>query len=721
MTADSANALRGHLRRAAGLPEPDPPADGELLARFLAHRDETAFAELVRRHGPMVFAVCRRVAGNPHDADDAFQATFIVLARKARALTGEPALGAWLHGVAHRAALKARAVAAKRRTKEAAAARPEGVVAMDEPTDVLAVIEQELGRLPEKYRKPLVLCGLCGQSRKEVAAQLGVPEGTLASRLAKAREMLTERLRRRGLVLPAAAVATACDGGVAPGSVPTDLLEAATKAATGTVPAAAGRLASEVTRAMVLNKLRNGVMILTAVGLASAAGLATLARGAANPPGPAPVHPLVSPIRAADKPGAGIKVKDLTDKAQAAKKDLQGTWELQKQIIDDKELEFQFEYNRHTFAEHTVRIEYKVKNGLRPDGDEIKFDGELNYTVNPTTTPPEMTIYGKNMLLMGIYDLNGDALKFAHHGISELERPRGFAAADKRVADMPLIVWEFKRKKPEKETPVRADMPAWEKEFNKAYGLKDGEVLKRVAPPYPETRTTFLTQGNRFTPELTAEMFVAFRWENGKVRHGRISSPSRPDRGARLITLLGLLDIPRQDVEGDEHLLAAEVTGDFVLRVGAEPAKVVARLDEILRTEFKAGLKLTVRDVEREVFVASGRYKAAPLPDRAENEIEVYGVDSSKESYAGGGSGSLPELFKAVGNFTGKRVVAGEIEQLPTKPLRWHYHRNPDKFKQSPEDTDPEAVLKNLSTQTGLKFEVAKKKVPVVFVEKAEK
>ena len=120
MTADSANALSGRLHRAAGLPEPDSPADGALLARFLTQRDEAAFAELVRRHGPMVFAVCRRVAGNPHDADDAFQATFIVLARKAHALTGEVVLGAWLHGVAHRAALKARAAAVQRRAKEAA-------------------------------------------------------------------------------------------------------------------------------------------------------------------------------------------------------------------------------------------------------------------------------------------------------------------------------------------------------------------------------------------------------------------------------------------------------------------------------------------------------------------------------------------------------------------------------------------------------------------------
>src|SRR5262249_60327489 len=101
-----------------------------------------------------------------------------------------------------------------------------------------------------------------------------------------------------------------------------------------------------------------------------------------------------------------------------------------------------------------------------------------------------------------------------------------------------------------------------------------------------------------------------------------------------------------------------------------------------------------------------------PLDGRAENEIEVYAVDSGKASYAGGGSGTLAELLRAVGEFTGARVVVGEVEDAPGK-LRWTYHRNPDKFKQGPEDTDPEKALKNLAAQTGLAFKSEKRKVPV--------
>ena len=298
MAVDPPNALSRHLRHAAGLTEPDP-ADGQLLGRFAGDRDEAAFAELVRRHGPMVLGVCRRVSGNPHDADDAFQATFLVLARKARRLAGQPALGGWLYGVAHRAALKAKAVAARRRAKEAAAARPEGVETMPEQADVLAVIEQELGRLPERYREPLVLCGLCGRSRKEVAAQLGVPEGTLASRLATARAMLAERLRRRGLVVPAAVVAAACESSAAGAAVPAPLADATVKAATGTVPAAVGRIASEVTRAMFLNKFRTGAFLMVAVAIACAAGLVALAHATANTPAPpddAPPKPAVDKV-----------------------------------------------------------------------------------------------------------------------------------------------------------------------------------------------------------------------------------------------------------------------------------------------------------------------------------------------------------------------------------------------------------------------------------------
>src|SRR5262249_55553423 len=159
-------------------------------------RDEATLATLVRRHGPMVWGVCRRVLHNYHDAEDAFQATFLVLVRKAASIASPGLLANWLYGVAHQTALKARATAAKRRARE------RQVTEMPEPAlserplwdDLQPLLEKELSRLPDKYRVAIVLCDLEGKTRKEASRQLGVPEGTLAARLARGRGMLAKRL-----------------------------------------------------------------------------------------------------------------------------------------------------------------------------------------------------------------------------------------------------------------------------------------------------------------------------------------------------------------------------------------------------------------------------------------------------------------------------------------------------------------------------------------------
>ncbi|MBX9625747.1 MAG: sigma-70 family RNA polymerase sigma factor, partial [Gemmataceae bacterium] len=190
---------------------PDGPPDRDLLARFARDRDEDAFAELVRRHGPMVLAVGRRVTGNPEDAEDAFQAAFLVLARRAGQVAKPDLLGNWLYGVATRTALEARK--ARRRVKEQAVPDAPEPAARDDPpadhdpADLRRAIDEELAALPEKYRAAVVLCELQGLGRKEAAARLGVPEGTLSSRLAHARKVLAGRLSRRGLATTAGAVA----------------------------------------------------------------------------------------------------------------------------------------------------------------------------------------------------------------------------------------------------------------------------------------------------------------------------------------------------------------------------------------------------------------------------------------------------------------------------------------------------------------------------------
>jgi RNA polymerase sigma factor (sigma-70 family) len=205
-------------------------SEGQLLRRFVARRDESAFSTLVSRHGPMVLGVCRRVLGTLPDADDAFQATFLVLLRRATALRDAYSLGPWLYGVAWRVASRARPASARRRVEEgkAATARPEGAepdCSADE-RELRTVLDEEINRLPEKYRRPIVLCYVEGLTQEAAARQLGWKTGVLRGRLDRARLRLRGRLARRGLA-PAASLALAeLLGPSAKAAVPAALLTA---------------------------------------------------------------------------------------------------------------------------------------------------------------------------------------------------------------------------------------------------------------------------------------------------------------------------------------------------------------------------------------------------------------------------------------------------------------------------------------------------------------
>src|SRR6059036_3171365 len=181
-----------------GPPEGGEAGDDQLLSKFVSSRDEDAFHEIVRRHGAMVHGVCRRVLRNDADADDAFQAVFLVLVRKADSVRPGNRLGNWLYGVAVNVARKGREVLARRRTHELV-----GDVVQAEASasgELREVIDEELTRLPADYRAAVVVCDLEGRTRKEAASQLGWNEGTVASRLARARAILADRLARRGVI-----------------------------------------------------------------------------------------------------------------------------------------------------------------------------------------------------------------------------------------------------------------------------------------------------------------------------------------------------------------------------------------------------------------------------------------------------------------------------------------------------------------------------------------
>src|SRR5262245_38909575 len=179
-------------------PDGDGRNDGELLARFLRSRDDDALAALVRRHAPMVWGVCCRLLHNHHDAEDAFQAVFLVLVRKAADVPRQ-AVANWLYGVARQTAVRLRAAAAKRGWRETQVVNmPEPTAAEVRDADVQTLVDEELNRLPDHYRGVVVLCDLEGMTRREAARHLGIPEGSVASRLARARVLLAKRLTQRG-------------------------------------------------------------------------------------------------------------------------------------------------------------------------------------------------------------------------------------------------------------------------------------------------------------------------------------------------------------------------------------------------------------------------------------------------------------------------------------------------------------------------------------------
>lgn len=267
--------------------------DTELLARFAANRDEVAFELLVRRHAPMVLAVCRRLLSDTNDADDAFQATFLVLARKAGTVAEADVLGAWLHRVAFRVALRVRDDRNRRTNREVGGvdelpSRPQADLGW---TELHRVLDEEVVQLPARHRAVFVLCCLEGKTGEEVSRLLGCPPGTVSSRLTRARERLRERLIRRGFT-PALLVTSALSTSELVAAPSAALLDSTLRAIPtfiagwyqGGFSARPATIAEGVMRAMFMNKLRL-VSLLFALGLIAAGGVLAVSHGAADDPG----------------------------------------------------------------------------------------------------------------------------------------------------------------------------------------------------------------------------------------------------------------------------------------------------------------------------------------------------------------------------------------------------------------------------------------------------
>jgi RNA polymerase sigma factor (sigma-70 family) len=401
---------RAELVRAGGL------TDGQLLECFVAHREDAAFEALLRRHGPMVLAVCRRVLNNWHDAEDAFQATFLVLARKAASVLPRERVGNWLHGVAYRTALKAVSTNAKRRAKERLARqvpRPEGD---GDPgwQELQHVLDQEVDRLPAKYRAPIVLCDLEGKTRREAARLLGWPVGTVSTRILAGRARLAQRLARRtGETLSAGGLAVALAGGEARASVPKSLLAVTVtaargvrtyqSAAAGVISAKVAALMEGVVKAMLISKLKIAAVIVLGLAVlgAGAGWVADRTLAAAPQDAPKDVKPL-GPDKKSHQRRNDPLIGDTRKDSIADKKDDSDDPETRKDDLERKLSELRKQTEKLTKQQGILEIEIAVKKlkQSRDSKDEQKalqmiLQAVTNYRVKVLKEGADKVTLGK--------------------------------------------------------------------------------------------------------------------------------------------------------------------------------------------------------------------------------------------------------------------------------------------------------------------------------------
>jgi RNA polymerase sigma factor (sigma-70 family) len=294
MATERNHAAIRHVRTLFDVGTMGSLGDPQLLERFLTRNGEAAelaFAALVERHGPMVLRVCRRVLTDPDDAHDAFQATFLVLATKAGSLRRRDSLASWLHGVAIRVARCSRAASARRRVHEFRKAAAGSIVFETEEDDLGPIVHQEFARLPERYRAPMALCDMEDLTHEQAARQLGLPVGTVKSRLARGRARLRDRLTRRGLAPTSIAtmLMPRLDlGSLLPDAVVDPLARkavqfAASRSTAGVVPASTSALVQGVRRMMVKESIRCWTLTSLAIGVI-VVGVALAAQSPATPP-----------------------------------------------------------------------------------------------------------------------------------------------------------------------------------------------------------------------------------------------------------------------------------------------------------------------------------------------------------------------------------------------------------------------------------------------------
>lgn len=414
----------------------DDVSDVELLGMWVACRHEEAFAALVARHGGMVHRTCRAVLGDAHAAEDAAQAAFVVLARKAHAVRPAAGVAAWLHGVARRVALKARADFSRRPPTEAESGE-EPVAPRADPLDeltareLLALLDEEVARLPRAYRLPVVLCCLEGRSQEEAAKLLGWSAGSVRGRLARGRERLQVRLAKRGLTLTAALSCVEAGRGVALASSAISTTAFVVAHPSGAAPHVAA-LAEVVIQEMLMTRLKLGFGLVAFAGLLVGSGVA--ARNELHATGSSRAN-----VSSESPPPAG-KEKPAAAESPAAKeaKLLEGEWNVVAVGADGHEgSPDDHKRMRWVIKGNEIQVTY-------PDGDNEK----MTFRIDPGKTPKQIDLIAqegaKKGADLGIYKLEGGRLTVCVR--SDMAKGKGRPAEFDGGAGLGMITLERVKK-----------------------------------------------------------------------------------------------------------------------------------------------------------------------------------------------------------------------------------------------------------------------------------
>lgn len=424
MASNFANPLLTFIRRIAASHSHSQASDGELLQRFALYREEAAFEMLMHRHGPMVLSVCRSILHDPHDAEDVFQATFLILVRKPAAIGKPASVASWLHGVALRLANKARVQAGRRRALEREApamnrGEPQNEVVW---SDLRPVLHQEVERLPHRYRLPFVLCCLEGKTNEEAAVLLGCPRGTVQSNLSRARERLRQRLTQRGVTVTGALLASAFGAETKAALVPAALAEGTLKAALAFTAGsgAAGAIAAPVLgyangmlRAAQLARLTWALVLMLPVALGTGAALI-----AARTPAHAPLfHETVSSASGAlESPPPRV-----TDRER-----LQGAWRIATVEASGRRTDA-LRGRRLVFAGDRFNLsegEGEIPGIFRSS----QMEGDFTLTTNNPSWIDFVERAPFRWQLCGVYDLDGRKLLLSLRNKVDGQRPLAFTA-----------------------------------------------------------------------------------------------------------------------------------------------------------------------------------------------------------------------------------------------------------------------------------------------------